>query len=301
PLLTGLVDKSLLVVDQGREATAGEDGVRFSMLDTIHDFAVARLDASGETAAARQAHASYFLALAERAEPAVTGAYGALPLGAFVENLPHIRSALAEPAATRPVDCLRLAGSLGWFWAARGRPREGQEWLERAIAASPVAPIPVRGKAVRVLGLLAFLQGDAERTETLYTEALELFRQAGEVARTAEVVSALAALAVYRNQVPRGESLGLEGLALAQSLPDRATGEFIASAALSNLGMVAHAQGDFALAAARFDEAIARFRALGMTWGTVRSLQLASGIARELGEYDRALSLGRESLALAQR
>ena len=67
--LTALVDQSLL------RQEAGADGApRFTMLETIREYALERLVASGEEAPLRQRHASYYLTLAERAEQLLRGA-----------------------------------------------------------------------------------------------------------------------------------------------------------------------------------------------------------------------------------
>jgi predicted ATPase/serine/threonine protein kinase len=65
--VASLVDKSLLQrVERGKEES------RFVMLDTIREYGMERLAASGEEAAIRRAHAAYCLVLAE--EGATTGA-----------------------------------------------------------------------------------------------------------------------------------------------------------------------------------------------------------------------------------
>jgi DNA-binding CsgD family transcriptional regulator len=65
--LSRLVDKSLVTVDEGDGS--GPDEARYRLLDTVREYAAARLDDDGETAALRDRHLDHFLALAERAEP----------------------------------------------------------------------------------------------------------------------------------------------------------------------------------------------------------------------------------------
>jgi predicted ATPase len=66
--LTALTDKSLLRQDQGTDGAP-----RFVMLETIHEYALEQLAASGEDVLLRQRHAAYYLALAEMAEPQLRG------------------------------------------------------------------------------------------------------------------------------------------------------------------------------------------------------------------------------------
>jgi hypothetical protein len=64
--LASLADKSLV-----RTGTAHAD--RFTMLETIPEFALERLEVSGEAAEIRRAHADYFKTLAMEAEPHLIG------------------------------------------------------------------------------------------------------------------------------------------------------------------------------------------------------------------------------------
>ena len=66
--LEALVSKSLLV----REDDA-DRGVRFTMLETLREFGLERLEALDERADAHTRHAAYYTRLAEVAEPALNG------------------------------------------------------------------------------------------------------------------------------------------------------------------------------------------------------------------------------------
>ena len=105
------------------------------MLETIREFGLERLAASGEESATRSAHAAYYLALAEQAEPHLIASGSA----AWVERLrssgttSHGRRLGLAHRQCSPV--LRLAGTILSFAYARGEPREGQQWLEAALAA----------------------------------------------------------------------------------------------------------------------------------------------------------------------
>ena len=294
-LIAALVDRSLL---RRQAATAGAP--RFGMLETVREFALERLAAAGADDTFRR-HAEFFLGLAERTEPPVVGAVRPATPDVLDADMPNLRSALDWLTENQPIDGLRLAGVLGPVWAVRGLVHDGRGRLERALAAAPLAPPAVRGKAVRALGFLVFLQSDVELAEALFAEALDLFERAGEPARAADTVGALTITAVYLGQLTQGEALGLDALARAEALADRPTGEFIAAASLSNLGMIAHGQGDYGLASARLEEALARFRALGNAWGMSRTLQLAGSAARDLDRPDLALARYRECVALADR
>ncbi|MFD9575924.1 transcriptional regulator, partial [Streptomyces sp. NPDC059982] len=140
-VLGSLVDKSLVLAEPD-EAT---DGMRYRMLETIHEYAAERAaaDPSGLRAAARR-HAAHYLAFAERAEPLIRSE-AQLPWIRRVETeLDNLRSALATTlkapapdAAQAPEDAQRIALALGWFWWLRDYRVEGVEWIGRILDRTP--------------------------------------------------------------------------------------------------------------------------------------------------------------------
>ncbi|MFN8467019.1 MAG: BTAD domain-containing putative transcriptional regulator [Caldilineaceae bacterium] len=159
--LQALLDKQLV----GR--SAGGDW-RFAMLETIREYALERLEARGEAAAVRAAHARYYAALAQAAAPALHRPLQVQWLDALDAEHANLRVALAE---------LRTEGSAGgmatmacallWFWFARGYLGEGRRWLQEALAlieaadplAEPVPPV-TRAHVHYAIGQLAAFQGD---------------------------------------------------------------------------------------------------------------------------------------------
>src|SRR5205085_4350422 len=87
--LASLVDKSLLRREDG---TAAEP--RVGMLETIREYALEQLAARGEAEVLRGRHAAYYLALAEQAEPALTGAEQAGWLERLEREYDNLRAAL---------------------------------------------------------------------------------------------------------------------------------------------------------------------------------------------------------------
>jgi len=122
--VASLVDKSLL---QQTGESAGE--ARFGMLETIREYGLERLAASGEEAATRRAHAAYFLIMAEDGAPHLAGGgEQALWLERFFAEHDNIRAALGWLTRTGNADWgLRLALSLSQFWLEHAHPTEGRE------------------------------------------------------------------------------------------------------------------------------------------------------------------------------
>jgi tetratricopeptide (TPR) repeat protein len=171
-LVERLCEHSLL--RQGDETSAEP---RFSMLETVREFAAERLVESGEEVATRDAHATVFAALAEEARAGMLGPDEAAWQAQLTAEHANLREALewllqqgrAETALTMAVGVRR-------FWEFRYHYAEGIGLLERALAAAGPAPTRMRGWGLRSLGNLAYVNGDARRAAELYEEALTIFR-----------------------------------------------------------------------------------------------------------------------------
>ena len=131
--VASLVDKSLLRWEEGPD---GEP--RYLMLETVREFGLEQLAASGDEKITRGQHAAWCLALAERAAPELLGrSNGGGPSGWIGEHA-NQRAALAwltERGEAEPE--LRLGGALFVFWFLRGHLHEGTAWLEQALSGAP--------------------------------------------------------------------------------------------------------------------------------------------------------------------
>jgi hypothetical protein len=139
----------------------------------------------------RRRHALYYLALAERAEPELTGPGQGRWLERLERELDNLRAALAwccddsdrateEVTATGVETGLRLAGALFWFWFYRDRDREGLGWLERALARGEAAAPTLRAKALFGAGVLACGVMDLAHSNALLAQSVALSRAIGD-------------------------------------------------------------------------------------------------------------------------
>src|SRR5262249_45255603 len=141
-LLASLVDQSLL-----RQTGELHGDPCFAMLETIREYGLEQLTTAGEEAEVRRRHAAYFVALAERAETALTGPDQAGWLDRLERDHANLQAALAWAIETGKVDsALRLGGSLWRFWSLRGHLGEGPGWLRRARGSAGGPPPPARGR-----------------------------------------------------------------------------------------------------------------------------------------------------------
>ena len=134
--VSALVDNSMLQL----AANGGEP--RFVMLETIREYALERLEDSGEENDARRAHVAYIRARAQEAESALRGPLQQQWRDALESDLDDIRAALTWTlaASAHPVDAesgLLIVGSLWYFWFQRGLTGEARRWLVQALAKAP--------------------------------------------------------------------------------------------------------------------------------------------------------------------
>src|SRR5262249_18470059 len=147
-------------------APTSDDGEpRFAMLETIREYGLERLDAAGEETEARQRDANWCLDLAERAEPKLMGPEQAAWFTRLDIEHDNLRAALGWAIDRRDAElAARLGGALRRFWNLRGHSEEGRRWLERAFALGANLPPAIRAKTLLAAGVIAYRQGDYERT-----------------------------------------------------------------------------------------------------------------------------------------
>jgi non-specific serine/threonine protein kinase len=290
-LVASLVDKSLL-------QPAGEGGSepRFEILETVREFGLERLEATGEAEATRRRHAAYFLALAEDLAPRLSTADLVPALDRLSAELPNVRAALAWALERGEAETvLRLAGGLVSFWNFRGHLGEGRRWLAAGLAQPGTAP-RTGADALFAAAVLAGLQGDDCQVEAFGTEGLRMARAHDYRFGIGRALFVLAFAAERRGDVERAAALYEESLA-----PLREAGHprWIAQA-LAALADVTHLRGDADRAELLAEEAIALARQIGHAWVMTLAFGVLAHIAGERGDTARAVSLYEETLALSR-
>ena len=143
-LLSGLVEKSLVVARGSHEG-----GVRYRLLEPVRQYALEKLEESGEAEDAKRAYARYFLALAEEAEPELLGPRETEWYDRLEEEHDNIRAALSwSLEGANPELGLRLAGAIWWFWQRHGHLSEGLRWLDEGLAKGGGPSAIARAKAL---------------------------------------------------------------------------------------------------------------------------------------------------------
>ncbi len=293
--LAQLLDKSLVQAQQGTRAEP-----RFTMLETIREYATEQLQASREEAAMQERHAQYFLRLAEEAEPHLYRPRADSWLERLEPEDANLRVALAwcEARQDRVETGLRLAGALFWYWSLRGSLHEGRTWLQAILARSASSDRSVvRGLALFGAGMLAFVEGDFAAAATQEEEALSIAREAGDKQMTAHAEVVVGLVRMSQGNTAAARSLFEESHILSKDLGDT-WGETMT---LFALGITAHRLGDLVTARAQLEESLRLFQERGDVLHALMVLNALQGMASTQGDQELARSLHQQSLSLMQQ
>ena len=215
PVLATLVDKSLVVAE-----TATNGGVRYRQLETLREYAAARLTEHGDEPAARDRHADFFCALAHSASPGRHTKFHTSFLERLAAEHDNLRSALRYLSSAPDERQLMLAADLGLFWFVHGHMREGASWLEAALEARPKAHPAVRARGLRSLGAMQWASGEVDRAVAAAEEGLALARAVDDTWEVSFLLVLQAITTMLRGDYAAAVPLVEESVALARAMGD---------------------------------------------------------------------------------
>ena len=300
-LLTGLVDKSLVV------AALGDAGTRYGLLETVRQYARKRLRESGQEEDAARRQAAWALALAEEAGSHLSGADAALHLDRLESEHDNLRAALDWYTHQPPEwagEHLRLAGALASFWAARGHYRTGRQRLQAALAHSDRLPLvaadrPARARAVRGAAILASSQGDYPVARLLFEEALTLRRALGDPVGIADAISNVGTVTWLQGDLASAQALYGESLSLYRALGNaRGVAQALYNSGILACDLASDRDG-FDAVRPLLEEAAARFDALEDTRGKSYALNALGNVLIEQQDFQAAQAVHEENLGIA--
>ena len=265
---------------------------RFSMLETIREYALERLRDLQEDRDLRNAHAEYYMRWAEarfarRREGSLFGQYQLED-----EESENFRAALSwlREAGEAELE-LRLAVALRWYWAASGYLSEGRTWLRDALALANGSTALIRARGMLAEASLAWRQGDGDATSELCEAAIPILEQHDDRAHLAECLLNLGIAAEWRGDFPaqaraydRAEPIFRE-LGYESSL----------LSLLNNRGYTALMLGDYGRAETVLRECLERGKAKGVGMPGYHLLNLGLAHLR-LGRIEEARQEFREAL-----
>jgi DNA-binding CsgD family transcriptional regulator len=308
--ISALVDASLVVPDKG----VGDEP-RFTLLETIREFALERLTTSGDEPAARDHHAAYYLGFAEKTNWSwlVALPEGEARLARLQTDEANLRAALGWFRDRGDDDSLmHMAGNLGGLWVVSGHAPEGQRWLAEALAHGSTAATPVRARALATLSWIMTVRGDETAAFALAEQGLVASRSAGEPLLTCYCLLlagvAAQALANDDHAVARFE----EGMA---TLPPDAANDLTTHPAVARnlritfaalLGTNSLRRGAIATAEAWYRTALSQQLASGGALGQshIYGFIVPAGlgdVARARGDPTTALDYYRETVIMGSR
>ena len=289
-LLGSLVEQSLVVATPGTDG----DGIRYRLLEPVRQYALERLEHSGEGVDARRRHAQFFLALAEAARPQVRGRDQVLWLGRLEREHDNLRVALTWAISVGEAE---IAARLGWalevFWWIRGYQHEGRRWMEQVLVMRDQLSLLLQTRAVMAAMTTAYGEADDAAVERYAAELMDLLRRLGsDPYAEAFARAGLGLVAIKRGDYRRAAAHLEEALPLFHEAGD----EGMASQAYSWIGTLLLLQGDYDGARQRFDEGLAKGRGAGDKLGIYNALFNLAQLALSLGEYDEAAHRFREGI-----
>ncbi len=296
-LLSGLIDKSLI------SFVAGEDAPpHYSMLETIREYALEQLVASGEAQASRERHAEHFLALAE-CEAELKGSQQHEALSSTGEKFENINAAWGWAAQAGRLDLLAASvGCLSLAYERLGRSEEGRDAMRRAVAA-------VRDSAsAELLALLlagqahfTFLRGDPAGAIALVNEAQVALDATGSSGPAIDAARAQVLLQLGQYHENLDFALAHDACTRSLALFEACGNQWGAATALARLSWIAASLRPDYLEAQRLMQAsVSRYRALGDQLQLSACLTHLSLTARYLGNITESLALAREAYDLAR-
>jgi predicted ATPase/DNA-binding winged helix-turn-helix (wHTH) protein len=331
--LTSLVDKNLV-----QRMDRAQSEPRFTMLETIREYASECLVASDEQSATRRAQAAYCLVLAEEGNPELSPADRVAWLAGCDVEVDNFRFALDWLFESQDLDWgLRLCVALFRFWDMREHLTEGRARLETILRLAGTERPRERARVLHFLGALVSAQGDYPAAERFLKQSLSLYEELADQSGIAASLNALAVSARDRGDYSAAQTYFERSLACWRLLPDRlaiarclhnlsnvvkvrgdypraqwalreATDIFVelgdrngAAWSINQQGDIARAQGDTIVARELYQRALLAFREAGDQWGSARCLSDLGGIACERGDHPAARAAYREALEILAR
>jgi predicted ATPase len=286
-VLQSLVEKSL--VRQNDE--------RFSMLETIREYATERLEASGELAYLGKRHADHFLALAKEAEPIVLSVSPREWLDRLEMDHDNIRAALEYLEAARETQlALELGGRLWEFWCLRSHATEGWERLEHLLTLDAAR---TRSRAKALVGSVHLADGagvDPLAVRQRAEEAIALEREVGDEKDIAFAEYEYASTYCNSGDFARARPLLEESVRRLREVGD----EHRELQAMRLLAWACQELGEHERHRVLHEEVVRRARAIGDMENTAFSLSTLSWYASRDGRHGDALALLAEAYQLGR-
>ena len=185
-----LVEHSLVRVESAGTV------VRYTMLETVRQYALEQLERAGEREGVSQRHADAFVDFAERLRRELITPRQPEVLAALDPEASNLEAAFERELVSRPEQALRLCLALDFWYRERARFREADLAYGKAVAASDPPPL-LRARALAAWAWIVGSWGDFDRGRRLAADGLALAEEAGDEETIAITLLALANLSFF--------------------------------------------------------------------------------------------------------
>ena len=298
--LVHLVNKSLVVAEEQEGAEKDTVEVRYRLLDTMHQYALEKLQQDGNFTSMVEQHYNWCLRLAEQADQQLYGAEQAAWLQRLEMETPNLRAALTSVLAAGQLDAaVRLADALRRFWITHNHFSEGLYWFESLLNAENndrrLSPA-LRARVLFGTAELTRYHGAYDRTCSLLAEEIALLETLGDRSGIAEAQVYLGLTLGLQGNYEQGTALCQTGLDYYRSAGQR---QGIATT-LTTLGFFSLAQGHYHQAMTLSEEACQLLCEPGNHAHLLYALFTVAQAALFLRATEQARAACREALHLAQ-
>jgi predicted ATPase/transcriptional regulator with XRE-family HTH domain len=290
--LSALVDKSLVQKSEPAQMQA-----RFTMLETIREYALEKLEQQGEIEMIRKRHSDFFLKLAEDSEPALRSPKQQDWLNRLDEEHNNLRAALQWNLDRGDSEtALKLVGALWRYWWMHNYFHEGRSWLEKALNQAEPSPTSWRARALNGAGILARSQGDYAGAQTYLEACLEIQKTQADPVGVANVLNSLGLLAYVQGDHVQAAKIHEQALAYRRNIGDQRG----IAISLNNLALSIQETGDFDQAELLFRESLDLSRQVGDTRGVSAAIINLGATMLDQGLAEQADGLYREALLFSK-
>jgi predicted ATPase len=291
-LLGALVEQSLVTARTG----TGERETRYGMLEPVRQYALEKLEQSGEAEETRRRHAAFYLKLAERAEPELRGPRQISWLDRLERENDDIRAVVSRALSAGDYD---TAARLGWalrdFWWLHGHHREARRWLRATLEHELSSAL--RARALHAAASAAFALGDYPAAEEYWREVLLLSQSEGDVLVEGNAWAGMGLVEMVRANHETAGSNWEKSIAL----HERCGEEYLASVSRVFLGTTLLARGKDERAKREFEGALASARRLKTPVLTYVALYNAAQSALARGDREETARLLGEGIEWSGR
>ncbi len=292
-VLSALVDHSLV---QSSPLPSGDS--RFLMLETLRDYGLEQLEATGEEDNARLAHATFFVDLSEEAEPHLVGSEQEAWLDRLDAESENLRAAVDWSLTHGHEEIpLRIGGAIWRFCSARGLASDCRAWLERTLAAEGNEQSPYRGIALIGAGNLFEEHRELDTGWSYFEQARRFADRTANPLIGTRAMSGLGIVAHDRGEYAAALELHTQAADLARLANDpRSVG-----VAAANMAGLSYYLGKLDDAERYWNESMGIFASLGETTSEAISASNLGALALERGEFERSERLQQRALTLQRQ